>query len=40
VAQAPVLRYVPATARAREELGLEQRIGLREAIERTAQWYR
>ncbi len=37
---APVLRYVPSTARAREELGLEQRIGLREAIERTAQWYR
>jgi nucleoside-diphosphate-sugar epimerase len=39
VAHAPVLRYVPATARAREELGLEQHIGLREAIRRTAQWY-
>jgi nucleoside-diphosphate-sugar epimerase len=39
VAGAPILRYVPATARAREELGLEQRIGLREAIGRTAKWY-
>ena len=39
LANAPVLRYVPATARAREELGLEQRIGLHEAIRRTAQWY-
>ncbi len=39
VAHAPILRYVPATGRAREELRLEQHIGLREAIRRTAQWY-
>jgi nucleoside-diphosphate-sugar epimerase len=39
VVGAPVLRYVPATVRAREELGLEQGIGLREAIRRTAEWY-
>jgi dTDP-glucose 4,6-dehydratase len=33
-------RYVPATARAREELGLETWIGLDEAIERTVRWHR
>ncbi len=36
---APILRYVPATTCAREELGLRQHIDLREAIQRTAKWY-
>ena len=33
-------RYVPSTARARTELGLETWIGLDEAIRRTAAWHR
>jgi dTDP-glucose 4,6-dehydratase len=33
-------RYVPKTARAREELQLAQRVGLSEAIARTARWHR
>ena len=33
-------RYVPSTARARNELGLQPRIELPEAIDRTAQWHR
>jgi dTDP-glucose 4,6-dehydratase len=33
-------RYVPSTERARSELGLIQRIDLREAIERTLEWHR
>jgi dTDP-glucose 4,6-dehydratase len=33
-------RYVPDTSLARRELGLEARIGLDEAILRTASWYR
>lgn len=33
-------RYVPDVDRARDRLGLEQSIGLREAIRRTAEWYR
>ncbi len=33
-------RYVPSTARARGELGLVERIGLEEAIQRTAEWHR
>ena len=37
---APVDRYVPSTRRAREELGLEERIGLDEAILQTAAWAR
>jgi dTDP-glucose 4,6-dehydratase len=35
----PAKRYVPATRRAREELGLEARVTLREGIRRTAAWY-
>jgi len=34
----PVHRYVPSTARARNELGLECRVSLQEAIQRTQQW--
>lgn len=33
-------RYVPSTARAQTELGLAARIGLGEAIEKTAGWHR
>jgi nucleoside-diphosphate-sugar epimerase len=36
----PPDRYVPSTARARAELGLEERIPLEEAIRRTAAWHR
>ncbi len=36
----PPSQYVPQVDRARELLGLEQSIGLREAIRRTAEWYR
>ncbi len=36
---APPERYVPSTARARSELGLEQTVPLDEAIRRTAAWY-
>ena len=37
---APAERYVPDTRRAREELGLAERISLEEAILRTAAWAR
>jgi dTDP-glucose 4,6-dehydratase len=37
---APAPRYVPSTARARTELGLEERVPLDEAIRRTAEWAR
>lgn len=37
---APVSWYVPSTDRARTELGLEPRVGLDEALERTFRWYR
>lgn len=33
-------RYVPATARARQELGLHEAVGLEEAIARTLAWHR
>jgi nucleoside-diphosphate-sugar epimerase len=36
---APVHRYVPSTARAREELGLIAAVPLREAIRRTYAWF-
>jgi len=36
----PVDRYVPSTARAREELGLRERTPLDEALRRTLDWYR
>ena len=35
----PVHRYVPCTARAREELGLRAEVPLREAIRRTHTWF-
>jgi nucleoside-diphosphate-sugar epimerase len=38
-AGAPVHRYVPRTARAREELGLRAEVPLREAICRTHAWF-
>ncbi len=39
VAGAPIQRYVPSTARAREELGLLAEVPLREAICRTHRWF-
>jgi nucleoside-diphosphate-sugar epimerase len=36
---APAHRYVPCTARAREELGLRAEVPLREAICRTHAWF-
>lgn len=33
-------RYVPSTARARNELGLASKVPLREALERTIRWHR
>jgi dTDP-glucose 4,6-dehydratase len=35
----PVHRYVPCTARARDELGLRAEVPLREAICRTHAWF-
>lgn len=40
VAGAPRLQYVPGVRKAERELGLRPLIGLREAIRRTAAWYR
>lgn len=37
---ARVERYVPSTRRAREELGVEERVGLDEALQRTFRWHR
>lgn len=39
VSAAPAQRYVPATARARQELGLECEVPLGEAIRRTHSWF-
>ncbi|MGA7683807.1 MAG: NAD(P)-dependent oxidoreductase [Terriglobales bacterium] len=39
IADAPLHRYVPSTARAREELGLLGEVPLREAIGRTHRWF-
>jgi dTDP-glucose 4,6-dehydratase len=36
----PAERYIPDTARARNELGLEQHISLQQGIRRTADWHR
>jgi dTDP-glucose 4,6-dehydratase len=40
IAGKPVDRYVPSTARARSELGLEERVSLDESIRRTARFAR
>ena len=40
VAGAPAERYVPSTARARTELGLEARTSLEDALRRTLEWNR
>ena len=37
---APLLQYVPDVKEAEARMGLRQTIGLREAIRRTAEWYR
>jgi hypothetical protein len=37
-AHAPVSRYVPATHRARDELGLHPTVALPDALQRTAVW--
>jgi nucleoside-diphosphate-sugar epimerase len=40
VAESPRQRYLPDVAKAKSQFGLRQTIGLREAIRRTAEWYR
>lgn len=40
IAGAPATRYVPSTARARDELGLACPIGFDDAIARTVRWHR
>jgi nucleoside-diphosphate-sugar epimerase len=39
VAAAPLNSYVPDVSRAREELGLDVRVPIQEALRRTAAWY-
>ena len=36
----PVVRYVPETKRANDELGLRANVGLRDGIARTAAWHK
>lgn len=38
--ETPLIQYVPDIRKAAERLGLLQRIGIRHAIRRTAEWYR
>jgi nucleoside-diphosphate-sugar epimerase len=40
IAGEPLLHYVPDVSKAETKLGLRQLIGLREAVRRTAAWYR
>ena len=40
ISGAPSLRYVPATRRAEENLGLRELISVEEGIRRTSDWYR
>ena len=40
VAGRPAERYVPCTARARQDLGVTATVELEEALKRTADWYR
>jgi dTDP-glucose 4,6-dehydratase len=39
VQSAPVQQYVPSTRKAEQQLGLQRRISLEEAIRRTAAWH-
>jgi len=37
--RAPAQRYVPCTARARQELGLSSQVSLQQTIQRTQSWF-